>query len=323
VRVDPDVVILDIEMPDMDGITALPSILELQPGVQVIMASTLTRRNAEISIRCMSMGAADCLPKPDVTRDPNAANDFHHDLVAKVKALGAQRRKRHKPARRPASATAPAVRPFTAIKTPAPIVLRPFSRTRPRALAIGSSTGGPQALMAVFKALKGRPLPVPVFITQHMPPNFTAVLAEHIAQSSGFPAQEGVQGVAALPGHIYVAPGGFHMSVGGTSSAPVIQVTSEPPVNFCRPAVDPLFRSLSTLYGPSLLAAVLTGMGSDGALGGVAIADAGGTVLAQDEASSVVWGMPGQTAQAGACAAVMPLNDIGPKILALISGGAA
>jgi two-component system chemotaxis response regulator CheB len=328
VRANPDVIILDIEMPDMDGITALPTILERQPGVQVIMASTLTRRNAEISVRCLSLGAADYLPKPDVTRDPNAANDFHRELMAKVKALGAQRRKHQRPERRPmrAEMRAPAAvapRAVSLAKAPAVIALRPFSRVRPRALAIGSSTGGPQALMTLFKALKAHPLPVPIFITQHMPPNFTAVLADHIGQASGFPAREGVQGMPVSPGHIYVAPGGFHMTVGGTSTEPVIQINSEPPINFCRPAVDPLFRSLAKLFGPSLLVTVLTGMGSDGALGGVAVADAGGTVLAQDEASSVVWGMPGQTAQAGACAAVLPLPEIGPRILSLISGSAA
>lgn len=323
VQSNPDVVILDIEMPDMDGITALPLILERQPGVAVLMASSMTRRNAEISIRCLSMGAADFLPKPDVTRDANATEGFHADLVNKVRVLGSRRRDRQPAsparARTPQAAAAPA----RAVRPGPDIVLRAPGRLRPRALAIGSSTGGPQALGELFRALKSRPLPVPVFVTQHMPPNFTAVLAEHIGSASGMPAWEGVQGMPVRPGHIYVAPGGFHMVVGGSGSGPVIEINSEPPVNFCRPAVDPLFQSLVAVYGPAVLAVVLTGMGNDGALGGLAVANAGGTVLAQDEASSVVWGMPGQVAQAGACAAVLPIKDIGPKILSLVSGAAA
>ncbi|GGE39540.1 chemotaxis response regulator protein-glutamate methylesterase of group 2 operon [Agaricicola taiwanensis] len=316
-RVAPDVILLDIEMPDMTGLEALPLLLEAKPGISIIMVSSLTRRNAEISIRCLSKGAADCIPKPNMTQGPDALSDFKRDLIDKVKVLGTRRA----PKRGAPEFGRTALRQLlTPSVSPA---LRPFSRTRPKVLAIGSSTGGPQALAEVFRSMKHRPLNVPVFITQHMPPNFTAVLAEHLNAASGFPAQEGANGVHARPGHIYVAPGGHHMLVTGTAAEPVIRITDEPPVNYCRPAVDPLFASLSAIYGPAVLGVVLTGMGQDGARGALDIAQGGGSIIAQDEATSVVWGMPGHTVKLGACAAVLPLSEIAPKILSTLAGSAS
>lgn len=312
----PDVIVLDIEMPDMDGVTALPELLKLQPDAAVIMASTLTRRNAEISLRCLSLGAADYLPKPELHRDPGSASEFQRDLIAKVRGLGERRARR-----RSVKGTDERAMPSNPVPASrGTIHLRPFSSIRPRVLAIGASTGGPQALVEFFKVFQGRDCGVPILVTQHMPPNFTAVLAEHLGRASGLPAEEGHDGDAVVPGHIYVAPGGFHMTVMGTAAAPRIRLHDGPPVNFCRPAVDPMFESLIPLYGRELLAVVLTGMGHDGARGARMIADAGGNVIAQDEATSVVWGMPGATALAGACAAVLPLHEIGPKAAAMIQG---
>ena len=161
---------------------------------------------------------------------------------------------------------------------------------------------------------------VPVLVTQHMPPTFTTILAEHLGRVAGVPCHEPVDGEHIHAGTVYVAPGGKHMKVAQSSEGPVIRITDDPPVNFCKPAVDPLFYSARDLWGSHLLAVVLTGMGSDGARGALAIAEAGGAVIAQDEETSVVWGMPGATAHSGACSAVLPLSSIAPQLVSLVTG---
>ncbi|SCZ28734.1 protein-glutamate methylesterase/protein-glutamine glutaminase [Afifella marina] len=330
IRSQPDVAILDIEMPEMDGLQALPLILEKRPGTAVIMASTLTRRGAEVSIRALTLGAADYVPKPDSANGLLAAADFRHDLISKVRSLGAGVR-RGKSFRTPApttarqapGASAPAATRGAAIPAAAKpkVRLRPASMSAVRALAIGSSTGGPQALTRFFTDAGSALTTIPVFVTQHMPPTFTTILAEHIAKASGRPAAEGVDGEPVRPGHIYVAPGGKHMLVAKSNGTTVIKLSDAPPVNFCKPAVDPMFQSISDVYGSATLALVLTGMGSDGAKGATIIADGGGAVIAQDEASSVVWGMPGATAEVGACSEILPIAEIGPRVVRRISGG--
>ncbi|MBZ8131817.1 chemotaxis response regulator protein-glutamate methylesterase [Afifella sp. IM 167] len=324
----PDVVILDIEMPEMDGLTALPLILERHPGTAVIMSSTLTRRGAEVSIRALTLGASDYVPKPDSTNGLLSATEFRKDLIAKVRSLGAGAR-RHSRFRTGGAPAAPA--PRTAAPSArsssagarAAQKMRPISMTAVKALVIGSSTGGPQALTKFFgdagKALGN----LPVFVTQHMPPTFTTILAEHLAKAAGRPAAEGVDGEVVQSGRIYVAPGGKHMLVTKTGGQAVIRLSDAPPVNFCKPAVDPMFRSAAEVYGSGTLGVVLTGMGADGAKGAVVIADAGGTVFAQDESSSVVWGMPGATYEAGACADLLPIADMGNRVVRLITGGRA
>jgi two-component system chemotaxis response regulator CheB len=187
-------------------------------------------------------------------------------------------------------------------------------------LVIGSSTGGPQALTTVISNLRGLIPRVPVLITQHMPPTFTTILAEHIARAGGCPAHEGVDGEPVVPGTIYVAPGGRHMKAAKRDNGVFIALDDGPLVNYCKPAVDPLFRSVAATWGGAALALVLTGMGSDGAKGGADIVAGGGSVIAQDEATSVVWGMPGAAANAGICSAVLPLDQIAPKIMRLFSG---
>jgi two-component system chemotaxis response regulator CheB len=351
-RADPDVVILDIEMPEMDGIEALPLILRKKRNCAVIMASTLTRRNAEISLKCLSLGALDYVPKPESNRDVTTSIDFRREIVEKVRSLGRRavmRRTgatapRAEPAMRTDAPTRPAVdRPaFRATQAAAPaaggffakdraatraaepatpgIALRPFSSITPRLLVIGSSTGGPQALNAVMAGIGPLIDRVPVLITQHMPATFTTILAEHLGRSCGKPSAEAADGEAIRPGRVYVAPGGRHMQVKQTDGHGVIALDDGPMVNFCKPAVDPLFSSAARVFGSSVLALVLTGMGSDGALGSGDIVAAGGSVIAQDEATSVVWGMPGATAHAGHCAALLPLSDIAPKLLRLFSG---
>lgn len=324
-KVDPDVVLLDVEMPEMDGLTALPLLLKAKLGLVVIMASTLTRRNAEISLKALHLGARDYVPKPESSAGMSGADDFKREIVEKVTVLGARARDRRLSRSGGAPAAARPAQPVAAAaaRTPAAtgaVKLRPFSRMSPKVLAIGSSTGGPQALMEVLRQMKPVIMRVPVLITQHMPSTFTAILAEHLAKATGVPAREAVDGEAVLPGSIYVAPGGRHMVVQRHGEGVVIALNDSPPINFCKPAVDPMFDSVAKAYGASTLAVVLTGMGADGARGAVTIADAGGSILVQDEATSVVWRMPGATYAAGAAAAVLPLADIAPKIAQLSIG---
>ena len=321
-RIDPDVAVLDIEMPDLDGISALPLLLAKKRNLIIIMASTLTRRNAEISFKALSLGASDYIPKPESTREATAAETFHHDLIQKIRSLGAKFRR---------SAPAPASPPLAPSLERSPrlppvpvaqpqLLRRAFSMQTPRALLIGSSTGGPQALMALVAEIGAVIDRFPVLITQHMPPTFTTILAEHLARASHRPAHEAVDGEIVKPGTIYLAPGGRHMRVVRHGAETAIVLDDGPPVNFCKPAVDPLFTSAIDVWQGGVLAVVLTGMGSDGMRGGKEIVAAGGSVIAQDEATSVVWGMPGAAANAGICAAVLPLNQIAPKLVRLFSG---
>ena len=325
-RIKPDVAVLDIEMPELDGISALPQLLAKKRDLIVIMASTLTRRNAEISFKCLSLGASDYIPKPETTREASAADIFHHDLIQKIRHLGAKVRRAAPAVSAPPLApslphavapAAPAAKPATA--HPA-LMRRAFSPHAPRALVIGSSTGGPQALMSLVTDLGPVIDRFPVLITQHMPPTFTTILAEHLARASKRPAHEAVDGETIKPGTIYLAPGGRHMRVVRHGADAAIALDDGPPVNFCKPAVDPLFTSAIDMWQGGTLAVILTGMGSDGTRGGKDIVAAGGSVIAQDEASSVVWGMPGAAANAGICAAVLPLNQIAPKLVRLFAG---
>lgn len=528
-----EVVVLDIEMPVMDGLTALPKLLEIDPTVRVIMASTLTKRNADISFQAMTLGAVDYIPKPSSSRELNVGEGFRAELLDKVKAWAEQRRKMleveeenaaareqadaeaaaaaqaeaegatgeeaeapsspdaetdqaaapesgasgsedegqgkaspfraelavehqqlHKPGRiqrkrftaelrprpmqqhprqqpvqmrhapqpqpapdggakgsgapsaasdgpserasaptatpapsTPTAAAAPASRPAprdpgglirdaalamgkvakTVARTaprpkpsapvakkagpkvqaqpvarapkpmrqktartsaaPAParrqsnaggITLMPEKRLTVEAIAIGSSTGGPQALFEVLRGLNG--VRQPIFITQHMPATFTTILAEHITRLTGLKCQEGQVGMPVVGGQVYLAPGDYHMTVEGRGRSRHIMLDQNPPENFCRPSVDPMLRSLVESYGGNIITAILTGMGQDGMLGGRSVVNAGGMVIAQDEQSSVVWGMPGAAAHAGICTAVLPVGGIAAYIKKFAGG---
>lgn len=354
-RSNPDVVVLDVEMPEMDGLTALPLLLKQKPNLVVVMASTLTRRNAEISLKCLSLGAADYVPKPESNSSVSTSPEFKNEIVQKVKALGLRARQRAGRPVQGAGVPGPTVRPGAAMphapapaRTPfsspgalapraglqparpdpkaaagAPITTRSYSNVAPRVLLIGSSTGGPQALTRLFGEIGKSIGNIPVLVTQHMPATFTAILAEHLTKASGRRAAEGVHGEPLMPGRIYVAPGGRHMVIGKDGGDTVVHLNDLPPVNFCKPAVDPLFQSAVPFFGAAILSVVLTGMGHDGAAGAKVIAQAGGSVIAQDEESSVVWGMPGAVAQAGVASEILPLGQIGAKIMRLVSGGRA
>lgn len=321
-RHDVEVVILDIEMPVMDGLTALPKLLKIDPDLQIIMASTLTLKNADVSIRALEAGASDYIPKPTSSREISGGADFKRELINKVRALGVVRRRKTGRVARTLNGPAPVTTPVTRSPVPlhahaGPLTLRPASTEVPDVIAIGSSTGGPQALFAVLGGLKAGTLRQPILITQHMPPTFTTILAEHITRISGWNAAEGQDGEVIQSNRIYIAPGDFHMIVEGRGAEKVIRLNKNPPENFCRPSVDPMLRSISSAWGKRVLTIILTGMGSDGLKGGQVVVGAGGTVIAQDEASSVVWGMPGAVATAGICSAVLPLPEISQYVLRL------
>jgi two-component system, chemotaxis family, protein-glutamate methylesterase/glutaminase len=337
----PDIVILDVTMPDIDGITALPLLLEKKRDLIVLMLSTLTRRNAEISLRALSLGAADYIPKPETNREFTTSTSFQREVIDKIRALGSRRKRgltgpRIVPAAPSAAPTVAPVRADHRVGEVVPIVddtpgiapvpesdqvlLRPLPAMLPRVLLVGSSTGGPQALNVILGAIGAVIDQVPVLITQHMPPTFTAILAEHLTRTSGRPAREAVDGEVVRAGRIYLAPGGRHMRVARRDGEPVIALDDGPLVNFCRPAVDPLFSSAAAVWGASILALVLTGMGSDGVRGATEIVAGGGGIVVQDEASSVVWGMPSHVAHAGLASAVLPLDQIAAKVVGIFSG---
>jgi len=303
-------VLIDIEMTNMDGLTALQKLIQAKPGLVVIMASSLTERNADISLRALRMGATDYVTKPSSREALREADDFKHDLVEKVRALGRKRADRAVAAgRSPLLASARTSAP----KLDSEIVLRPAGSAKPEVIAIGSSTGGPQALAEVLKSLT-KSVTLPILITQHMPPTFTSILAAHIAQLTGWPCAEAKDGDVIQKHQIYVAPGGHHMLIEKSGVQKVIRLSDSPPENFCRPAVDPMLRSIAKAYGPSVLVIILTGMGYDGRNGSQDIIKSGGTVVAQDKDTSVVWGMPGAVATSGLCSAVLPLKDLGPHV---------
>ncbi|WPZ32609.1 chemotaxis response regulator protein-glutamate methylesterase [Thalassobaculum sp. OXR-137] len=314
-----EVIVLDIEMPRMDGLTALPELLKIDPDVPVVMASTLTARNADISLKALALGAKDYIPKPSSMRELSAAETFKRELLEKVKTLAAARRRR-------AGASAPARPRFTAdraaptaarpaaaapaAKPAAPAIeLRPAGRRPPQVLCIGSSTGGPQALFKMLGALP-KTLRLPILLTQHMPATFTSILADHITRSTGWECVEATDGMPVQSGRVHLAPGDFHMLAERSGTGVVLRLNKGAPENFCRPAVDPMLRSVVEAWGGQALTVILTGMGHDGQKGSEVLVNAGGTVIAQDEASSVVWGMPGAVARAGICTAVLPLDQI-------------
>jgi two-component system chemotaxis response regulator CheB len=322
----PDVVVLDVDMPELDGISALPELLKKKRDLVVIMASTLTRRSAEISLRALSLGAADYVPKPEVALEADSSAAFRRELLDKIRSLGRRGRllvRQRRPAVAPPETALPRQRTIVP-GAPSPAwTLRPFALVRPRALLIGASTGGPQALTALIGQIGSAIERAPILITQHMPPTFTTVLAEHLTRSSGRRVHEAEHEESIVPGGVYVAPGGRHMRIVRGAAGPMITLGNDPPINFCRPSIDPLLSSAAQVFGAASLALILTGMGSDGAAGAAQIAAAGGTVIAQDEETSVVWGMPRAVALAGLCSAVLPLRQIPVGVNRLFGGGRA
>ncbi len=319
-----DVIVLDIEMPVMDGLTALPKIFQIDPNIKVIMASTLTLRNAEISFRAMQAGASDYIPKPSNAQGMTGSDEFRRELVLKIRNLGQAKIKATgatvaatKPTAAAAAAPAAAKeadKPKRSLLSPTgPIPIRKPGIAKPQIITVGSSTGGPQALFDFLKGLD-HSIKLPIVITQHMPATFTTILAEHISRMTQWECAEAKDGEVLLGGRIYLAPGDYHMLIESKGAQQVLRLNQGPQENFCRPSVDPMLRSVVDVFGGHVFTVILTGMGSDGKKGGEVVVEAGGTVIAQDEKTSVVWGMPGAAAEAGICSAVLPLNELAPYV---------
>jgi two-component system chemotaxis response regulator CheB len=294
----PDLITLDVEMPVMGGLATLAELRKLYPKLPVVMFSTLTERGASATLDALSLGASDYATKPSNSGSPAVAiAAIRAELIPKIKALCA----------------GPDVK-LTALPPPRPAVQarRPAHR-RIEIVTIGTSTGGPNALAEVLPRIP-KDFPVPIVLVQHMPPIFTRLLAERLASHSAIPVQEGVAGTILSAGCAWIAPGNFHMTVKRAGLGSRLDLNQDAPENSCRPAVDVLFRSVAEVYGASVLGVVMTGMGSDGVIGAQRIRARGGEVIIQDEASAVVWGMPGLVYAAGQADAVYPLDQLGQEI---------
>lgn len=297
----PDVITLDIEMPGMNGLETLVAIRKLYPKLPVIMFSTLTERGASVTLEALSLGASDYVTKPTNSETlADSMEQVRRELLAKILCLGVHR-----------------VSPGQ----PRPIAARPsMAGNRIDVLAIGVSTGGPNALAQVIPRLPVD-FPVPVVIVQHMPPLFTHLLAERLNAQSCLPVREAQNGKTLTAGEVWIAPGDFHMALSRKGTDVVLALNQEPAENSCRPAVDVLFRSVARVYGRNALAVIMTGMGSDGSRGAAQIRDAGGEIFVQDEASSVVWGMPGAVVNAGLADKICPLLDISQEVVRRVTTG--
>lgn len=304
----PQVVLLDLEMPVMDGMKALPLLLGRAPRPAVIVASALTQRGAAAAMAALRAGAVDYIPKPLAASGGLADPAFRAELLAKVTGWARM------------GAVAPGPRAALPVRPALPPLALPASRGV-RAIGLGCSTGGPQALSAFVQALT-RPPSVPLLVVQHMPAGFTAMLADHLDRLGRLPCAEAQDGEALRPGRLYLAPGNRHLLAEAAAGGLVARLSDGPPESFCRPAVDPMLRSLAAVCHGGVLAVILTGMGQDGLAGCRAVAGTGGTVLAQDEASSVVWGMPGAVARAGLARALLPPAALAEQVLAIAAGPA-
>jgi two-component system chemotaxis response regulator CheB len=306
----PDLVTLDVEMPNLSGIETIKEIRKLYPKLPIIMFSALTERGANTTLDALALGASDYVTKPSNmgSLDVTMAR-IREELLPKIKALC---RNHQVPVEKIAVAHPKAKLGITQLRAPA------RAAARVDLLVIGASTGGPNALAELLPAIP-KDLPVPIVIVQHMPALFTRLLAERLNKQTTIAVHEGEAGKKLEPGHAWIAPGNYHMTLERHGIEVQLQLNQEAPENSCRPAVDPLFRSAATVFGPNVLAVVLTGMGSDGVQGAQHIRERGGQVLIQDEESSVVWGMPGQVAAAGLADATYPLSQMAGEIVRRVS----
>src|SRR5579863_8213414 len=294
----PDLVTLDVEMPVLNGLETLAEIRKVDRKLPIVMFSTLTERGAGATLDALSLGASDYATKPSNTGSPAAAiAAIQAELIPKIKAL----------CKHPAGKVAMLPAPH------APVQIRRRAHRRIEIVTIGTSTGGPNALAEVLPRIP-KDFPVPIVLVQHMPPIFTRLLADRLGSHSAIAIHQGSAGIVLAPGQAWIAPGNFHMTVKKTAAGSRLELNQDPPENSCRPAVDVLFRSVAEVYGESVLAVVMTGMGSDGVVGSQRIRERGGEVIIQDEASSVVWGMPGSVHASGLADAVYPLDQLSQEI---------
>jgi two-component system, chemotaxis family, protein-glutamate methylesterase/glutaminase len=303
----PDLITLDIEMPVMDGLETLAALRKLYPKLPVIMFSTLTERGAAATVEALALGASDYVKKVSASNDglEQAIERTRSELIPKIKALCGRM-------------TPVGLRPPPGLRRS---TMRSGSNNaRIEIVAIGASTGGPNALGEVLPRISAD-FPVPIVVVQHMPPVFTRLLAKRLAESSGISIEEGRAGVTLGPGQAWIAPGNFHMMVRRAGLQWGLELGQGPPENSCRPAVDVLFRSVAHAFGASTLAVVMTGMGTDGTLGAQEIRSAGGDVIIQDEATSVVWGMPGMVHASGLASAAYPIGSLAAEITRRVAAG--
>jgi two-component system chemotaxis response regulator CheB len=309
-QLNPDVVVLDVEMPDMDGLAALTELRRTHPKLPVIMFSSQTERGAATTLDALNRGANDYVTKPTSVANVAAAMQHVRDeLLPRIKIF----------ARRP-EATAGLVAPKPRSARSVLRIQREAAARRIGVVGIGASTGGPAALTELLATLPLE-LPVPIVVTQHMPPTFTRLLAEGLAARTGYPVFEAATGDPLEPGVVLIAPGDHHLTFARTRFGVTVRLTRQPPENCCRPSVDVMFRSLAEAYPGEALGIVLTGMGKDGLRGAEALHAARGVVFAQDEETSVVWGMPGFVANAGLAHRVLPLHRMADAVVAAVAVG--
>jgi len=305
-QVSPDIVTLDVDMPEMDGLEALARIRADYPDLPVIMVSGLTEDGAKATIEALAMGASDYVTKPSSVGDKSASvAQVRDELLRKIKALGVPKLKRRTRIRRKGSADAPA---------------EYEDQSRLEVVVIGVSTGGPNALVRLLAELPAD-FPVPVLIVQHMPPLFTKFLAERLDKVCPLHVREAIHGTLLEPGTVWFAPGDYHLEIGRVEEGVILQLHQGPLENSCRPAVDPLLRSAVECYGSRVLGVIMTGMGQDGLQGARCVHDAGGQLLAQDQATSVIWGMPRFVAEEGLADEVLPLDRLAAGIRQRVAVG--
>jgi two-component system chemotaxis response regulator CheB len=301
----PDLILLDIEMPEMDGLETVRELRKLDSRVPIVMFSTLTERGALITLEALSLGASDYVTKPSNVDIASTLHAISVELLPKIRALC------HLP--EPLTSSSPSMK--LRVAAPAAILpCRPRIMSAPQILAIGVSTGGPDALARLLPTFPAN-FPIPVVIAQHMPAIFTSLLAARLSAKSTLPVRECVSGQPLTPGSAVIAPGDFHMVVHQEDGIIRLRTHQGPKENFCRPSVDVLFRSVASVYGGRVLAVVLTGMGQDGLRGCEVLRNLGSRIYVQDEASSVVWGMPGFVAKSGLADKILPLDQMGAEIV--------
>ena len=310
-QVNPDILTLDVEMPVMDGIETLAKARKIYPDLPIIMFSSLTVRSGEKTIDALMLGAMDYVTKPSNMGSISiTSKKIRDELIPKIKIFCLQKTGAQVP---------PRIVPKPAIPITKPTV-RTSLKQKVDILAIGVSTGGPTALAELLPVFSSD-FPVPIVIVQHMPSIFTKLLAKHLAEKSRVGIFEANTGEKLVPGKAWIAPGDYHMVLEKKMDSVHILTNQEPPEHSCRPAVDPLFRSVGEIYGAKALTVVLTGMGQDGLIGCQCVKKAGGQVIVQDQESSVVWGMPGTVAQAGLADEILPISEIGKKIISKLKVG--
>jgi two-component system, chemotaxis family, protein-glutamate methylesterase/glutaminase len=311
---DTDIVTLDVEMPEMNGLETLAELVKLYPHIRVIMFSTLTERGAKTTLEALSLGASDYAAKPSGGHQA-AAEEIQKILIPKVLALG-KALPRHKQALKKESGTDTLLSAHAGASAASKSLKERLQEFNPQILVIGISTGGPNALIKFIPTIP-KDFPLPILLVQHMPPVFTKSLAERLDTNSEIKVVEAEQGMPIQAGTVYIAPGGYHLILSGSKTSPKVALTEDPPENSCRPAADPLFRSAASYFPKGTLCLVMTGMGYDGEKGAGAVLEAGGITIAQDEESSVVWGMPGALAKSGKADYLVPLDLLTTKIIGL------